>query len=169
MTDYKFAPIPQDMLHLITKVSSFMKASTITVLLYQLDQEFGYLDEDGNVKDGDSSGYGHIGKRLNMHKDTSIKAMNELVKRNIVEKTIQATKYGNYYKINRNLAEWISGSISTTSSKKTGSSKNTTSYSNQLHVCYWSVTCMLLVWLHVCYWSEHICCWFTFKKIPTLY
>lgn len=80
---------------------------------YLLDQQYGYSADKGI--DGDSSGYGHIGKNIDYNRRTVIRAVTGLCNRKIIVKELNATRYGNRYRFNENTDEWIGSDTNVTS------------------------------------------------------
>ncbi|MBE3085655.1 MAG: hypothetical protein IMZ64_05495 [Bacteroidetes bacterium] len=80
-----------------------------------IDQQYGYTEEKGI--DGDISGYGHIGKITGYKTNGIKKAVRLLLEKNIIEKEIFVNKYGNRYKFNPNVDEWITSIQTDTSTQ----------------------------------------------------
>lgn len=85
-------------------VGRHLTAGEYSFCIYLLDQQYGYSSSKG--LNGDSAGYGHIGKITGFSADRVKTVVGLLTEKNIVLKEIYATKYGNRYKFNENVKEW---------------------------------------------------------------
>lgn len=82
-----------------------LTSAAFKVLLYQLDQEFGFI-RNGKVKDGDVIGHLRRSKHLGISRSTEFRAISELEKLNVI--TITPNRYlPNCYHINRDTSTWI--------------------------------------------------------------
>lgn len=79
--------------------------SAMRVLLYQINQEFGFI-KDGRLKDGDKVTHKLRSRHLNINKRTEIDATQELERLNIliIERKHRVI---NHYHINRDTSTWL--------------------------------------------------------------
>lgn len=100
-------PTNYDRVFIILRALSTVKMSSAcwTVLIYLIDQQYQYLKQ-GNYKDGDSVGYGHLAQALQFSKPTVKRAVKWLAEHNIITYERYATKFGNMYHINENPYAW---------------------------------------------------------------
>ena len=78
-----------------------LNASTYSVLLYLVWQQFGFPN-----KDGDQVGYGHLSRELKFSRQTMVTAIQELAARKMLTKDPGRGRYGNTYHIVTDTTRW---------------------------------------------------------------
>jgi hypothetical protein len=99
------------------KVANLIRALSVvkmppacwTFLFYQMDQQYNWLDKNGDIKNGDNVGYGHMARVLPYSKRSIKWAVKWLEERNIIfidPFNFTDNPYGNRYHINDNPLTW---------------------------------------------------------------
>jgi hypothetical protein len=82
----------------IVTLAPHLSGSEYGFLFYLLNQQYGHI-RNGETKDGDYAGYGHISKALSISKKSAQIAANRLASKGIILKS-PGNKYGNHYSFN---------------------------------------------------------------------